>query len=98
MTSGFATISGAVLVGYIGLGLNAQALVSSCVMSIPAAIAISKLRYPETEECLTSGSAEIPKPEVEDKDKPTNVLQAFSNGANLGLRTAGTMMIQFNCL
>lgn len=98
MTSGFATISGAVLVGYIGLGLNAQALVSSCVMSIPAAIAISKLRYPETEECLTSGSAEIPKPEVEDKDKPTNVLQAFSNGANLGLRTAGTMMIQCMCI
>ena len=53
MTSGFSTISGAVLVGYIGLGLNPQALVSSCVMSIPASIAVSKLRHPEIDEPLT---------------------------------------------
>lgn len=99
MTSGFSTISGAVLVGYIGLGLNAQALVSSCVMSIPAAIAISKLRYPETEVTLTGGNkAEIPKPNEDPANKPKNVLQAFSNGANLGLRTAGTMLIQCMCI
>lgn len=98
MTSGFATISGAVLVGYIGLGLNAQVLVSSCVMSIPASIAISKLRFPETEKTLTGGKAEIPKGSEEKEDKPQNVLQAFSNGANLGLRTAGTMMIQCMCI
>lgn len=98
MTSGFATISGAVLVGYIGLGLNAQVLVSSCVMSIPASIAISKLRFPETEQSLTGGKAEIPKGLEDEKDKPKNVLQAFSNGANLGLRTAGTMMIQCMCI
>ena len=51
MTPGFATISGSVLVAYISLGLNPQAMVSSCIMSIPASLAVSKLRYPETEEC-----------------------------------------------
>ena len=46
MCSGFATIAGSVLLAYISLGVNAQALISSCVMSIPASLAISKLRYP----------------------------------------------------
>lgn len=34
MTSGFATIAGSVLVGYLSLGVNGQALISSCVMSM----------------------------------------------------------------
>lgn len=40
MTSGFATIAGSVLVAYIGLGVNGTALISSCVMSIPASLAL----------------------------------------------------------
>ncbi|KAJ8583797.1 hypothetical protein M405DRAFT_493991, partial [Rhizopogon salebrosus TDB-379] len=44
MTSGFSTISGAVLTAYIGLGVPPQNLVTSSVMSIPASIAISKMR------------------------------------------------------
>lgn len=97
MTSGFSTISGAVLVGYIGLGLNAQALVSSCVMSIPASIAVSKMRHPEMEEPLTSGKVHWPEKKSSD-ERPHNVLQAFSEGATLGLRIAGTMMIQCMCI
>lgn len=97
MCAGFATISGSVLVGYIGLGLNAQALVSSCVMSIPCSLAVSKLRYPETEEPLTSGKIFMPKVDEGDHE-PQNVLQAFANGATLGLRIAGTLMIQCLCI
>ena len=98
MTSGFSTISGAVLVGYIGLGLSPQALVSSCVMSIPASLACSKLRYPETEVSISAGKVEIPRGGEDDEEKPHNVLQAFSQGATLGLRIAGTMMIQCMCI
>lgn len=97
MCSGFATISGSVLVGYIGLGLNAQALVSSCVMSIPCSLAVSKLRFPETEESLTSGKLVYPKRDEGD-EKPQNVLHAFAIGAALGLRIAGTLMIQCMCI
>lgn len=97
MTSGFSTISGAVLVGYIGLGLNPQALVSSCVMSIPASIAVSKLRHPEIDEPLTSGKVHFPEKD-ESEERPHNVLQAFSEGATLGLKIAGTMMIQCMCI
>ena len=63
MCSGFATIAGSVLVAYLALGVNGQALVSSCIMSIPASLAISKLRYPETEDTLTSGRVVIPDDE-----------------------------------
>ncbi|KAG8533801.1 uncharacterized protein KY384_001542 [Bacidia gigantensis] len=95
MCSGFATIAGSVLIAYIALGVNAQALISSCVMSIPASLAISKLRYPETEETLTSGRVVIP--EV-DEHKATNSLHAFANGAWLGLKIAGMILATLLCI
>lgn len=94
LTCGFATISGSVLVGYIGLGLNAEALVSSCIMSIPASLAISKLRYPETKETLTAGRVVIPD---DDEDKAENALHAFSNGAWLGIKIGGTIVTSLLC-
>lgn len=95
MASGFATIAGSVLVAYIGMGVNAQALVSSCVMSIPASLATSKLRYPETEESLTAGQVIVPDDDTKDAD---NILHAFSNGAWLGLVIAGTIMTNLLCI
>jgi len=95
MTCGFATISGSVLVGYIGLGLNAEVLVSSCIMSIPASLAISKLRYPETEESLTAGSVTVP----ENKDeKAENPLHAFAQGALLGVQIALSIIASLLCI
>lgn len=89
MTSGFATIAGSVLAAYISLGISPLALISSCVMSIPASLAMSKLRYPETEEPLTAGKVVIPE---DTEDKPYNWLHAFANGAWLGLRV-GAMIV-----
>ncbi|KAK1573178.1 NupC family nucleoside transporter [Colletotrichum navitas] len=94
MTCGFATIAGSVLVGYIGLGLDAQVLVSSCVMSIPASIAVSKLRYPETEESLTKGSITVP----DDEEKAANAIHAFANGAWFGLKVAGMIVATLLCI
>ncbi|KAI9705956.1 MAG: hypothetical protein M1836_005362 [Candelina mexicana] len=95
MTSGFATIAGSVLVAYISLGVNPQALVSSCVMSIPASLAISKLRYPETEETLTAGRVVIPDGE---EHRAANSLHAFANGAWLGLKIAGMILSTLLCI
>lgn len=95
MTCGFATISGSTLVGYIGLGLNREALVSSCIMSIPASLAISKMRYPETEETLTAGRVVIPD---DDEHKAENALHAFANGAWLGIKIAGTIITSLLCI
>ncbi|EXJ83499.1 CNT family concentrative nucleoside transporter [Capronia coronata CBS 617.96] len=95
MTSGFATIAGSVLVAYIGLGLNPQALVSSCIMSIPASLAVSKMRYPETEETITSGRVVIPD---DDEHKASNALHAFANGAWLGIKIAGMIVATLLCI
>lgn len=95
MTSGFATIAGSVLIAYISLGVNPQALVSSCVMSIPASLAASKLRWPEKEETLTAGRVIVP----DDEDhRATNALHAFTNGTWLGLKIAGMIGATLLCI
>lgn len=90
MTCGFATIAGSVLVAYIGMGLNAQALVSSCIMSIPATLAVSKMRYPETQTPITAGKVEVPK--SEDDEHTVSALHAFTNGSWLGLKIGATIV------
>lgn len=95
MCCGFATIAGSVLMVYIEMGLPAQALVSSCIMSIPASLAISKMRYPESEETLTSGRIVVPEDEGH---KAANALHAFANGAWLGLKIAGMIVATLLCI
>ncbi|CAK4031699.1 H+ nucleoside cotransporter [Lecanosticta acicola] len=95
MCSGFATIAGSVLVAYIGMGLNSQALISSCVMSIPASLAVSKLRYPEEEASLTSGNVVVPD---DDEHRAANMLHAFAQGAYLGLKIAAMILCTLLCI
>ena len=59
MTSGLATIAGGMLAAYISLGVEAQHVLSASVMSAPAALALSKLMYPETDIPVTSGVTAI---------------------------------------
>lgn len=95
MTAGFATIAGSVLAAYISMGISPIALISSCVMSIPASLAISKLRWPEEEETLTAGEIIIPN---DDDEKPSNFLHAFANGSFLGLKVAGLIAAALLCI
>jgi len=90
MTSGFSTISGSVMIAYINLGVAPQNLITSSVMSIPASIAISKLRLPETDEPLTHGRVVVDR--GEEKNPPANALHAFSQGAVFGLVVAGLIL------
>ncbi|KAH9032639.1 Na+ dependent nucleoside transporter C-terminus-domain-containing protein [Lactarius hengduanensis] len=91
MTSGFSTIAGSVLSAYISLGVPAQNLITASIMSIPASIAISKLRVPEMEEPVTRGSVIIDRGE-DAKDAPVNALHAFAKGAVFGLVVAGQIL------
>jgi concentrative nucleoside transporter, CNT family len=95
MCCGFATIAGSVLVAYIGMGVNPQALISSCVMSIPASLAVSKIRYPEEEQSLTAGKAVVPD---DDEHRAANSLDAFAKGAYLGLKIAGMILCTLLCI
>jgi CNT family concentrative nucleoside transporter len=92
MTSGFSTIAGSVLSAYIGLGVPAQNLVTASVMSIPASIAISKMRIPEMDEPVTRGRIVVDRGKDDDKHRPANALHAFSQGATFGLVVAGLIL------
>ncbi|KAL0086392.1 Na+ dependent nucleoside transporter C-terminus-domain-containing protein [Phycomyces blakesleeanus] len=94
MTSGFATISGSVLYGYIAMGVSGQALLTSCVMSIPCSLAISKLRYPEVSEPLTKGEVKMP----ESPEKCVNLLHAAGVGASIGMNVALLIIANLICL
>lgn len=93
MTGGFATIAGGVLAAYVSFGVPAEHLIAASVMSAPAALAISKLMFPETEESVTSGEVKMT---VEQSSE--NAVDAISSGALDGLRLAlnvGAMIIAF---
>ncbi len=79
------------LAAYINLGVPAQNLVTSSVMSIPASMAISKMRIPELEEPVTRGRVIVDRGEKED-NKPANALHAFSRGALFGVIVAGQIL------
>jgi len=93
MTGGFATIAGGVMAAYISFGVPAQHLIAASVMSAPAALAISKLLYPETEKSLTAGEVEVKVEQVY-----ANAVDAAASGASDGLKLAANvaaMLIAF---
>jgi concentrative nucleoside transporter, CNT family len=93
MTGGFATIAGGVMAAYISFGVPAQHLIAASVMSAPAALAISKLLYPETEKSLTAGAVELKVEQVY-----ANAIDAVASGASDGLKLAANvaaMLIAF---
>ncbi|KAF9586355.1 hypothetical protein BGW38_006416 [Lunasporangiospora selenospora] len=82
LTSGFATISGSVFLGLLTFGADATALLTCCMMSVPCAIVISKIRFPEEGTPLTKGTAVSPAY----KDRESNAIHAISNGAIFGIK------------
>ena len=89
MTGGFATIAGTVLAAYISFGVSSAHLVSASVMSAPAALAFSKLFYPETEVSKTK-SENI----VIEAPKEANVLDAATQGAS----SAGILVVNITAI
>jgi CNT family concentrative nucleoside transporter len=87
MTGGFATVAGGVMAVYVGFLKDipgiAGHLVAASIMSAPAALAISKVLYPEDGTPLTTGSLEMDIPK-----SARNVLEAAANGAAEGTRLA----------
>ncbi|MGE5658001.1 MAG: NupC/NupG family nucleoside CNT transporter [Actinomycetota bacterium] len=93
MTGGFATIAGGVMAAYISFGVSAEHLIAASVMSAPAALAISKLLYPETDKSMTAGEVQV---QVE--SAYANAVDAAASGASDGLKLAvnvGAMLIAF---
>jgi CNT family concentrative nucleoside transporter len=93
MSSGMATVSGAVLGAYIALGVRPEYLLSASVMAAPASLVMAKLLIPETEESTTAGDVTI---DVEPAE--VNIIDAAASGAGKGITLAlniGGMLIAF---
>jgi len=98
MTGGMATIAGGVMAAYVGMLKDyfpeiAGHLLSASVMSAPAALVMSKIILPETEEPKTKGVVKI---HYEKTD--ANIIDAAANGATLGCQLAlnvGACLIAF---
>jgi len=93
MTSGMASVAGAALAGYAGLGVKVEYLVAASFMAIPGGLLFAKLIYPSTE----TSDIRFDRFEFEEK-RPANVIEAAAGGAALGLKIAvnvGAMLLAF---
>lgn len=95
MTSGMATIAGAVLAIYIKmLGgddpevrmLFARHLITASVMAAPGAVVIAKILFPQTEK--TDDNIDIPREQI-----AANALDSVGTGAYEGLKLAANVAI-----
>ncbi len=97
MCGGFATVAGGVMAAYVGFLRDipgiAGHLVTASILSAPAALAISKVLYPEDGHPETTGDAELAR------DTPYgNVIEAAARGATDGMKLAinvAAMLIAF---
>ncbi|XP_076437352.1 putative transporter HI_0519 [Babylonia areolata] len=89
LTGGFATIAGSVMAAYILYGVPPNHLLSASVMSAPAALAMSKLFYPETQKVKHT------KEEVYNLKKGTerNIIEAASNGATQSVKLVANIAV-----
>ena len=81
MSGSLACIAGGILVVYVSFGARAEYLLAASLMAAPAALVISKIVWPETEESETMG-----KVKLEVKSPYTNVIDAVSHGAGDGMK------------
>lgn len=98
MVSGMATISGAILVVFVAMGIPATSLLAASVMSIPSSIIIAKILLPETEKPKTLNGQNL---DIDASAQTTNVFDAVSKGTSDGLHLAlnvGAMLISFLAL
>lgn len=92
MVSGMGTISGAILMVFVAMGIPAVHLLTASIMAIPGTLMIAKILYPETEKPETAAGAQA----VTSTSK--NALDAISTGTSDGLYLAlnvGAMLISF---
>jgi CNT family concentrative nucleoside transporter len=81
MSGSLACIAGGILVVYVSFGAKAEYLLAASLMAAPAALVISKIVWPETEESQTMGRVKL-----EVKSPYTNVIDAVSHGAGDGMK------------
>jgi CNT family concentrative nucleoside transporter len=94
MTSGFAHISGGMMVVYINYGADPVAVLTTCIMACPCSLYLAKLFMPEVGQPVTSGTVQT----LKEKSPHVNGIDAAAAGTADGLRLAlnvAAMLIVF---
>ena len=94
MVGGLASVAGSILAGYAGLGVKLEYLIAASFMAAPGGLLMAKLLLPET-ETINDDYTDV---EMEQGDKPANVIDAAATGAASGLKLAvnvGAMLLAF---
>ncbi len=94
MTSGFAHISGGMMVVYINYGADPVAVMTTCIMASPGSLYLAKLFMPERGQPETAGKVEM----ASAKSPHVNGIDAIAAGTSDGLRLAlnvAAMLIVF---
>ncbi len=83
MVAGFSTVSGGLLVVYVGMGVDAVHLLTASVISAPASLLVAKIIVPETEtpETNSATTAQVTM-------KAANTIEAAASGASEGMKLA----------
>ncbi|XP_063422699.1 solute carrier family 28 member 3-like [Mytilus trossulus] len=89
LTGGFATIAGSVLGAYISFGVPANHLLTASVMSAPAALALSKLSYPELDRSKTSTTDYSKIAKSADR----NIFDAATHGAIVSAKLVAAIIV-----
>jgi CNT family concentrative nucleoside transporter len=94
MTSGFAHISGGMMVVYINYGADPVAVLTTCIMACPCSLYLSKLFMPEVGRPETAGTVHT----QQEKSPYVNAVDAAASGTTDGLKLAlnvAAMLIVF---
>ncbi|MDR6234830.1 NupC/NupG family nucleoside CNT transporter [Pseudomonas oryzihabitans] len=97
MVGGFAAVAGSVLLGYAGMGVDLKYLIAASFMAAPGGLLMAKLMEPETEQPRDQAMKTL----GEGEERPSNVIDAAAEGAQVGLRIAlavGAMLLAFIAL
>src|SRR5690554_4564310 len=92
MVGGLSSVSGSVLAGYAGIGIELKYLLAACFMAAPGALLMAKIMMPEVEEPVTD-LGHVPA-----EEQRANVIDAAASGASSGLQLAlnvGAMLLAF---
>jgi len=93
MVGGFGTIAGAIMAGYIQMGVPPQHIIIASCMAAPASLMVAKIIFPEMEHSETAGDVKLPRLDV-----GRNLLDSASRGVTDGLQLAlnvGAMLVAF---
>ena len=95
MCGGVASVAGAVMISYAGMGVPLTYLIAASFMAAPGGLLFAKILHPQTE----TFKDELAEEDIE--DKPSNVIEAAAVGTFSGMQLAmnvGAMLISFVAL